>query len=250
MVLSQKVLQVYLIYDITLAYYDLIWVSYVIKTFIAFWENHGICIINHKRSIMKRLIIASNNTGKIKEISEIIGSRGFELLSLKDIGFTGEIMEGCHSFKENAIKKALCVMGFAEELTLADDSGLEVDALGGQPGVLSARFSGQHATDESNNKKLLRLLSNIPEGERNAQFRCVMALVHSNGERDIAEGICRGRIADKPKGDNGFGYDPIFIPDGYDKTFAELGDGVKNAISHRSIALEKLRWIMVGKGLI
>jgi XTP/dITP diphosphohydrolase len=199
---------------------------------------------------MKKIIIASNNKGKIKEIRAIIGEQDIELLDLKDIGFTDEITEDGYSIKENAVKKGLSVMKAVGELTIADDSGLEVDAIDGQPGVLSARFSGEGATDESNNRKLLELLSNIPMEKRGAQFRCVMALIYPNGRILTAEGICRGRIAYKPIGDKGFGYDPIFIPNGYDKTFSQLGSHVKNQISHRAIALDKMKGIMIREGLI
>jgi XTP/dITP diphosphohydrolase len=199
---------------------------------------------------MKRIIIASNNKGKIKEIKAIIGEQDIEILTLEDIGFTRKITEDGHSIKENAIKKGLCVMKTVGELTLADDSGLEVDAINGQPGVFSARFSGQGATDERNNRKLLALLNNIPMEKRGAQFRCVMALIYPNGKIYTAEGICRGRISDRPIGDKGFGYDPIFIPDGYDETFAQLGDHIKNQISHRAIALDKMKNIMISEGLI
>ncbi|MGI5850940.1 MAG: RdgB/HAM1 family non-canonical purine NTP pyrophosphatase [Caldicoprobacterales bacterium] len=199
---------------------------------------------------MKKIIIASNNKGKIKEIRAIIGEQDIELLDLKDIGFTDEITEDGYSIKENAVKKGLSVMKAVGELTIADDSGLEVDAIDGQPGVLSARFSGEGATDESNNRKLLELLSNIPMEKRGAQFRCVMALIYPNGRILTAEGICRGRIAYKPIGDKGFGYDPIFIPNGYDKTFSQLGSHVKNQISHRAIALYKMKGIMIREGLI
>ncbi|NLJ67032.1 MAG: RdgB/HAM1 family non-canonical purine NTP pyrophosphatase [Clostridiales bacterium] len=199
---------------------------------------------------MKKIIIASNNKGKIREIRAIIGEQDIELLDLKDIGFTDEITEDGYSIKENAVKKGLSVMKAVGELTIADDSGLEVDAIDGQPGVLSARFSGEGATDESNNRKLLELLSNIPMEKRGAQFRCVMALIYPNGRILTAEGICRGRIAYKPIGDKGFGYDPIFIPNGYDKTFSQLGSHVKNQISHRAIALYKMKGIMIREGLI
>ena len=199
---------------------------------------------------MKKIIIASNNKAKIREIRAIIGEQDIELLDLKDIGFTDEITEDGYSIKENAVKKGLSVMKAVGELTIADDSGLEVDAIDGQPGVLSARFSGEGATDESNNRKLLELLSNIPMEKRGAQFRCVMALIYPNGRILTAEGICRGRIAYKPIGDKGFGYDPIFIPNGYDKTFSQLGSHVKNQISHRAIALYKMKGIMIREGLI
>ena len=133
---------------------------------------------------------------------------------------------------------------------LADDSGLEVDILNGKPGVFSARFSGENATDEENTKKLLEMMKDIPKEHRGAQFRCVLILMLPNGKIYRADGICRGRIADKPYGNNGFGYDPIFIPEGYDKTFGELQKHEKNNISHRFFALQKLKKIMAKEGLL
>lgn len=199
---------------------------------------------------MKKIIIATHNLGKLKEIRNILKGDEYEFFSLGDIDFTHEIIEDQDTFEGNALKKAYSVMRIAKELTLADDSGLEVDILNGQPGIFSARFSGEHATDDNNNEKLLRLMKDVPFEERGAQFRCVIALVLPSGQSLISEGICRGKIADKPYGNHGFGYDPIFVPEGFDRTFAQIDEKEKNKISHRSIALHRLKEIMTEEGLL
>lgn len=199
---------------------------------------------------MKRIVIASNNVGKIKEIQNILGNNKLEFLSLKDVGFYKEILEDQDSFKGNAYKKAECVAKDVNEIVLADDSGLEVDILNGQPGVFSARFAGKNATDEKNNEKLLEMMKDVPEEKRGAQFRCVLVLMLPNGKSFKAEGICRGKIADRPYGNEGFGYDPIFIPEGYNKTFGQMQEDEKNKISHRYLALQKLKEIMIKEGLL
>lgn len=190
---------------------------------------------------MIRIIVATNNQGKMGEIKEIFQNSRYEMVSLKDINFTDNIVEDQDSFKGNALKKALTVMEVTNEIVLGDDSGLEVDELGGSPGILSARFAGERSKDRDNNEKLLELMNNIPLDKRGAQFRCVMALVSPNGEELISEGICRGTISYEPHGKFGFGYDPLFIPEGYDKTFAQLGEKEKNKISHRAIALKNMK---------
>ena len=159
-------------------------------------------------------------------------------------------MEDQDSFEGNAYKKAKSVARVINEIILADDSGLEVDILNGQPGVFSARFSGENATDEKNNEKLLKMMEGVPEEKRGAQFRCVLVLMLPNGKSFKVEGICRGRIADRPYGNEGFGYDPIFIPEGYNITFGQMGKDEKNRISHRFLALKKLKEIMVMEGLL
>ncbi len=190
---------------------------------------------------MKKLVIATGNPGKLSEIEEVFKDLPFEFLSLKELGFEISIEEDQDTFEGNAIKKAVEVMKYTGEITLADDSGLEVDVLGGRPGVFSARFAGAEATDEQNNKKLLQLMANIPEEKRTARFRCVIAVAFPNGQILTSEGICEGRIGYFPKGTNGFGYDPLFIVDKYNKTFAELDQHEKNQISHRGVALRKMK---------
>jgi non-canonical purine NTP pyrophosphatase, rdgB/HAM1 family len=176
---------------------------------------------------MNKLVIATSNSGKLKEIQEFFKELPFKILSLKDVGFNDVIDEDQDTFEGNARKKALEVMKYTGEITLADDSGLEVDALGGKPGVFSARFAGIDASDEQNNEKLLRLMENVPYEKRQARFRCVIVVAFPNGQTLTAEGICEGRIGHQPKGTNGFGYDPLFIVDKYGKTFSELEQNEK-----------------------
>ena len=193
------------------------------------------------------LIIATRNTNKIKEIKHLLQDTSVQLLDLAGGRWVvPEIIEDGSTFEENAVKKAVIIAGITGKLTLADDSGLEVDALGGQPGVRSARFAGDKVAgrDLANNLKLLTMLQGAPPGKRMAQFRCVMALVQPDGRTRVVTGMCTGRIGLTEKGNQGFGYDPLFIPGEYDKTFAELGVYVKNKISHRARALEKIKIIL------
>jgi XTP/dITP diphosphohydrolase len=135
-------------------------------------------------------------------------------------------------------------MNVTGEITVADDSGLMVDYLGGAPGVYSARFAGEECSDEKNNQKLIKLLSGLSQKEKTAKFVSVITLMFPDGETVVARGECKGRIIDSPTGENGFGYDPLFVPDGYDKTFAQLSQEEKNSISHRAKALEKLEALL------
>jgi len=164
-----------------------------------------------------------------------------ELLSLADFPSFPEVIEDGQSFLENALKKAKAASSYTGETTLADDSGLEVDALGGKPGILSARFSGADADDDKNNMKLLEVMKGVPAEKRGAAFRCVLVLFRPGGEYDVFEGVLRGRIAEKPRGSQGFGYDPVFIVPEYQLTVAELAPDVKNQISHRGKALRALK---------
>lgn len=192
---------------------------------------------------MKRLVIASNNSGKCAEVKSIFADVSFQVLTLKDLNISINVVEDQNSFEGNAMKKAIEIMNATGEITLADDSGLEVDVLGGQPGVDSAIFAGYGATDAQNNEKLLSMLKGVPIGERSASFCCVLAVAFPDGRKFIAEGRVFGTIATQLMGAVGFGYDPIFIPDGYDKTFAQLDKSIKNAISHRAMALSKVKRI-------
>ena len=188
-----------------------------------------------------KLIIASNNKHKIHEIKEILGGRFDEILSLLEAGISHETVEDGATFMENARKKAREIAELSGLPTLADDSGLCCDALDGAPGIYSARFAGldgSHATDEANNRRLLELLSD--KADRSAHYTCAISLVFPSGETVECEGYMHGRIIDTPRGSHGFGYDPIFLPDGYARTVAELSDEEKNAISHRGNALRKL----------
>lgn len=187
----------------------------------------------------KRLVVATKNKGKLKEIREILS--GFEIIGTDELDVVCDTVEDGVSFLENAHKKAYELMQLTGGPVLADDSGLEVDALGGQPGVFSARFAGEHATDGENTAKLLRELENVPQEKRGARFVCVMCLVYPDGTKIASRGECSGRILPEARGENGFGYDPVFYVVQYGKTFAELSPEEKNAISHRRLALEELR---------
>lgn len=193
-----------------------------------------------------RLVIASRNEKKKQELLQIIQGLDLEVVTLNEFPDAPEVEEDGLTFQENAIKKAREIARFTGCLTLADDSGLEVDALGGRPGVFSARFAGEPSDDERNNQKLLDMLQGIPAQERTARFRCVIAIASPDGRVETTEGTCDGRIGFFPRGQGGFGYDPLFIPDGFKQTFAELSSEVKNRISHRGKALQKASKLLRG----
>lgn len=184
---------------------------------------------------MKELVIASNNKGKIEEIRSMLD--GIQLLFLSDVGFTQEIPEPYETFNENAYTKASTVNSFCGKNTFSDDSGICVHALDDKPGVHSAYFGGLPRSDEKNNSKLLSELEG--KADRIAHYKAVICLIWE-GETHYFEGRCYGTIAEAAAGDGGFGYDPLFIPDGYDKTFGELPAEVKNKLSHRGEAVRKL----------
>ena len=184
------------------------------------------------------LVVATRNRHKTREIQHILGPE-FKVRDLRPHPDVSEIRESGTSFEENARLKALTASRQLPALVIADDSGLEVDALGGAPGIYSARYAGANATDKDKIDKLLRELARVratDEGRR-ARFRCVVALARNGDLLGIFEGTVEGRIADKPRGDSGFGYDPIFVPDGFEQTFGELPREVKNTISHRAKAI-------------
>jgi XTP/dITP diphosphohydrolase len=228
-----------------------------------------------------KLFIATRNRHKVEEIRAILGAQ-FQFLTLDDFPGAPKVIEDANTFAGNANKKAVELVRWISEnsksktqnpkldFVLADDSGLEVDALGGKPGVHSARFaalnrsadgSSANSPDADNNAKLLHLLKNVPAGKRTARFRCVIALVpvlkkknenaspvcfadELESPAQLFDGACEGEIIFEPRGQNGFGYDPLFVPVGFEKTFAELGDETKNQLSHRAQALAKLkRWL-------
>jgi XTP/dITP diphosphohydrolase len=191
-------------------------------------------------TFMKKIFIASKNKGKIEEIRSYLTGFGFEIFSLLDSPEIPDVAETGSSFEENALLKAKAVYNVVKIPVLADDSGLEVDALGGSPGIYSARFSGAGATDEKNNLKLLDELKNVPTENRTARFICVLVLYDGMNSRYF-DGACEGKIAFSPAGNNGFGYDPLFIPAGYEQSFGELGNSVKSKISHRAKALLSLK---------
>ena len=186
-----------------------------------------------------KLVLATRNLGKVRELSEMLGNRrDIKILSIKDFPNAPEVIEDGLTYHENAQKKATQTANYTGYLTLADDSGLEVDALDGAPGVHSARYAGTNASDADRIDKLLSAIKDEPDDPRTARFKCTMAVAKPNGHVDVVVGVCDGQIIHEPRGNQGFGYDPVFVPHGYDQTFAELGEEVKNQISHRSKALK------------
>ena len=234
---------------------------------------------------MTTLLIATHNPHKVGEIRAILGSQ-FQFLTLNDFPNAPKIVEDANTFAGNAAKKAIELARWLVSdsrftvhdsrcFVIADDSGLEVDALNGAPGVHSARFAAmdsagtENSSSADNNAKLLRLLKNVPREKRTARFHCVIALVAvqspvptrlrcasprqeaqspqpGSREAELFDGVCEGLIILEPRGQNGFGYDPLFVPDGFEQTFAELGESVKNKLSHRAKALEKLKKFLEG----
>jgi XTP/dITP diphosphohydrolase len=190
---------------------------------------------------LTELIIATTNKGKLKEIKELLSEFDLKITSLADYPDAPEIIEDGRTFSQNALKKAATIAIYTGKLTLGEDSGLEVKALGNQPGIFSARFSGPQATDKKNNLKLQRSLRDVPLKKRQARYRCCAALVDGKGIIDVVSGQCSGLIALRPKGKNGFGYDPLFFLPRYHGTFGELDPSIKTKISHRSRALKKIK---------
>jgi XTP/dITP diphosphohydrolase len=188
-----------------------------------------------------KIVFATGNEGKVKEVREMLDGMGVELFSLSDYAHVPDIVEDGKSFLENALKKAKIISEFTGETVLADDSGLQVDALGGEPGIYSARYAGESATDEENNSTLLAKLKNIPQEKRTAFFCCVLVLYRREGSYDYFEGKWNGQIIDERRGNNGFGYDPIFFVPELKKTAAELPAEIKNKVSHRGQAFAQLK---------
>lgn len=182
-----------------------------------------------------KLTFASGNAHKCEEIQDMLG---IPLRSLRDLDSPPELIEDGDSFEANALIKARGLSSHLKGWALADDSGLAVDALGGAPGIHSARFAGVHGNDAANNGLLLEKLEG--EDNRRAKFVCVLALCGPEGEEWVVRGECHGEIAHEASGENGFGYDPLFRPDGYDTSFAELGEEIKNRISHRAEAVKAI----------
>lgn len=193
------------------------------------------------------IIVATKNQGKLREIRSILRGLSIQLHGLNDFKNVPNVEEDGESFAENGLKKARFYSQFFGKLTIADDSGLEVDALGGRPGIYSARYAGKGASDQENRKKLLKELEGVPISKRGAGFKCAIAVVSPDGREILTEGSCRGRVGFKEIGKNGFGYDPLFILPQYGKTMAQLSLEEKNRVSHRGKALRKLRKVLKWK---
>ena len=192
-----------------------------------------------------KLVLATRNQGKVREIGEMLKAQnGIELLSLRSYPDAPDVVEDGKTYEENAIKKASTLAEYTGHLTIADDSGLEVDALDGAPGVHSARYAGENASDQDRIVKLLEALQNVPDDRRSGRFICAVAIAEPLAQVQVVRGACEGRIIHTARGVSGFGYDPVFVPTGYDKTFAELGDEIKNQISHRAKTLIKARELL------
>lgn len=190
---------------------------------------------------MEKVILASRNKGKLEEIKAILQKFGMETISRDDAGIpTFEVEETGNTFEENSLLKAQAIMDVAHVITIADDSGLEVDALSGAPGIYSARYAGENCTFEDNNRKLLQELEGVPEERRGAAFVSVITMLFPNGEKLVARGECRGKILTELRGKEGFGYDPLFMPEGENRSFAEMTSEEKNRISHRAKSLQIL----------
>jgi XTP/dITP diphosphohydrolase len=189
-----------------------------------------------------KLVLATRNQGKVRELTNMLygeasSKQQIEVISLENYPDAPEVIEDGKTYMENAVKKASVIAEYTSHLTLADDAGLEVDALGGAPGINSKRWAGEDATDEIRIAKLLQALEGAIN--RRARFIAAIAVVHPNAEPKVVLGVCEGHIRYDPAGESGFGYDPVFVPDGYRQTFAELGEEIKNRMSHRAKALEQ-----------
>ena len=189
---------------------------------------------------MVKILIATRNAGKQREYVELFQDIPAEFVILSDLRITTKVPETASSYEENALLKAEAYARESRLLTLAHDSGLEVDALDGAPGVYSARYAEAGSTDTDRYQKLLSALENVPEEQRTARFKCTVALCTQTGDVHTETGICEGRIGWEPRGTNGFGYDPVFIVEGYGVTMAELPSTTKNQISHRARALQAI----------
>jgi len=198
-----------------------------------------------KKQTRIELVLASRNQKKIREIKQLLAGLNLKITSLQDYPRAPYITENGKTFGENAVKKAAKIARFTGKLTLGEDSGLEVEALGGKPGIHSSRFSGKDKSDLKNNLKLLRLLDGLSLSGRKARYVCSVALADKRGLLAVTEGTCSGVIGYRMRGSFGFGYDPLFIIPGYKKTFAQLGPRIKHSMSHRFRALSKARKIIL-----
>ena len=196
----------------------------------------------------KTIVAATGNKHKIKEIEAITAEFGISIISKDEAGVPDvEIVEDGETFEENSYKKAYEIMKLCGRTTIADDSGLVVDCLNGAPGVYSARFAGTDGDDDANNRKLIGLIKDVPYENRTARFVSVITMVFPDGQSIVARGEVEGHLITEKRGHEGFGYDPLFVPDGYEQTFGELAPEVKNAISHRANALKNLRKKLMDK---
>lgn len=189
----------------------------------------------------RTLVLATKNRGKVREIKKLLKGTGFRVVCMENFPRCPEIKENGATYLQNARKKALHAAKYTRALSLADDSGIEVFALEKKPGVFSARFAGRNATDKKNNDKLISLLKNVPYNRRGCRYVCVVVLAAPSGMIFSAQGICHGKVLTRPAGNNGFGYDPLFYLPKFKRTMAQLPLSVKNTISHRGKALDKIK---------
>jgi XTP/dITP diphosphohydrolase len=194
---------------------------------------------------VRELIVASRNKGKVREIKELLANLPFKVTSLLEYPQIPEIIEDGKTYRANALKKAREVARATGKMAMADDSGIEVRALGGAPGIYSSRFAGQGASEKARNKKLFAMLKGVPMPKRQARYRCVIALVDAKGrELGVVQGTCSGYVTTRDIGKNGFGFDPLFFLKRYNKTFGQLPPSLKAKISHRARALKKFRLLL------
>ena len=196
----------------------------------------------------KRMVFATGNAGKMKEIKMILGDLGMPVVSMKEAGIEADIVEDGTSFAENAQIKASAIFEKCHDIVLADDSGLEIDYLNKEPGIYSARYMGEDTSYHIKNANLIERLEGVPDEKRDARFVCVIACAYPDGTVDTATGIIEGKLAKEPKGENGFGYDPIFYLPERGMTTGEMEPEEKNAISHRGIAIRKMVEILKKRG--
>lgn len=193
----------------------------------------------------RKLVLSTGNKHKVEEIKNILKDLPIEVVTKHDVGLGDlEVVEDGNTLEENSIKKAKALAEKLDYMILADDSGLFVDILNGEPGVYSSRYAGEEGNDKKNNQKLLETLKDVPVENRTAKFEAVIALVTEDNELIVVKGQCKGTIGFKEEGNNDFGYDPLFTPNGYNKTFAELGEDIKNKISHRAKALDEMKKVI------
>lgn len=195
-------------------------------------------------ALITELVLATRNSHKVTEIESMLKDLGLQVRSLTEFDGAPEVIEDGETYEENALKKACSAAAFTGRLALADDTGLEVEALGGQPGIHAARFAGEPCSFQDNIRKLLTVLKGIPEERRGARFVCVLALVFPDGRQELVRGELEGRIAEEPAGVGGFGYDPVFFAPEAGKTLAELSPNEKNLISHRRRAIDRAREVL------